>query len=343
MRKKKEVTLQTIADELQLTIHTVSKALRGLPGMSESTRRDIFEAARRLGYKTKEQELSVGYEKLPLLSTKRRRFTMIMTQDAPFYQIQFQGIQERLQEWGHTVSATFLPNAASAQADASYWMESMDLHYYDGLFIPPAIPERLEHAFLQLPMPKVLINYPPAIATVDSVIWDVVAAIHQSVNHFLSMGHNRILYMGDIHKHRGFQLRWQAFQEAMHRLGAEAVPEDHITDRSASGDSWMSTLKEKLQRGRYTAILCAVQQDLPGIIYALQSVNLSIPEDISLISLEDMENRRFPQLSRPLLLMKEAGRRAAERLLWRIANPDEPFEHIRLQGSFYKGGTVRKI
>lgn len=38
MARKKSIILQHIADELGLTIQTVSKALRGHPGMSEETR-----------------------------------------------------------------------------------------------------------------------------------------------------------------------------------------------------------------------------------------------------------------------------------------------------------------
>jgi len=342
MRKKKNVTLHTIANELNLSLHTVSKALRGLPGMSEATRRDVFDTAQRIGYKTKEQELSVGYEKLPLLSTKRRRFTMVMTKDVSFYQIQFEGIQERLQEWGHTLTASLLPSTCDSEAALEQWLEGLDLQYYDGLFIPPAIQSTIEHALLQLPLPKVLINYPPPLGNVDSVIWDVVTAIHQSVDYLITMGHQRILYMGDIHQHRGFQLRWQTFREAMASLDTDPQPEHHMTRSLASTGLNVEELQQKLQQHRYTAILCAVRQDLPGIIYALQAMNLSIPHDISIISVEDIEDERFPQLSRPLLLMREAGRRAAERLLWRIANPHEPFEHTRLQGSFYQGETVIK-
>ncbi|MFD0714383.1 LacI family DNA-binding transcriptional regulator [Paenibacillus sp. GCM10027626] len=338
MRKKKEVTLHHIAEELKLSLHTVSKALRGLPGMSESTRRQVFETARRLGYKTKEQELSVGYEKLPLLSTKQRRFTMIMTQETPFFRVQFQGLQERMQEWGHTMTATFLP---PLNTEMQSWLAGIDLEYYDGVIIPPAIQEEIERLLLQLPLPKVLINYPPPLANVDSVIWDVLTAVHQSVHYLHAMGHERILYIGDIYRHRGFRLRWQAFCEAMGRIGIVPQPEQHMTVYALPSEQWMSELQHKLIHGKYSAILCAVQQDLSAVMYALQKINLNIPEHISLVSVEDMENKRFPQLSRPLLLMQEAGRRAAERLLWRIANPHEPFEYTRLQGTFFPGSTVQ--
>jgi LacI family transcriptional regulator len=30
-------------------------------------------------------------------------------------------------------------------------------------------------------------------------------------------------------------------------------------------------------------------------------------------------------------------------MLWRIGNPNAPFEHIRIQGHFHEGSTVRAL
>jgi LacI family transcriptional regulator len=59
-----------------------------------------------------------------------------------------------------------------------------------------------------------------------------------------------------------------------------------------------------------------------------------------LISLENGPNELLPGLTRPVLLIREAGVRAAERMLWRIANPVQPYEHTLLQGPFFRGETV---
>lgn len=68
-----------------------------------------------------------------------------------------------------------------------------------------------------------------------------------------------------------------------------------------------------------------------------------IPHDYSLISLENTLNEWLPQLTRPLLPIREAGARAGERMLWRLANPHAPFEHTLLQGNFFEGETVRPL
>lgn len=344
MRRRKKVTLQDLADELNLTIHTVSKALRGLPGMSQSTRRLVFDKARELGYQTKEQELSLGYEKVPLLVGTRRRFAMAMASDSPFFRLQLQGVQERLHEMGHTVAVVYIPqDVVESEHRFDQWLEASDLLYYDGLFIPPAIPEHLEQSLLQLPLPKIMINYAPPLAKADSVIWDIVSAVHQCVDYLAQHGHRRILYIGDIHRFRGFALRWHAFAEAMSRFGVYVKPSEHLTRRSDIETLTIPELQAHLSRDDYTAVLCGVEQDLTKLYYSVEALGKSIPTDVSLISIETLNNPQYPMLTRPTLLVEEAGRRAAERMLWRIANPNHPYESVRLQGDFIEGDTVRRV
>jgi LacI family transcriptional regulator len=157
------------------------------------------------------------------------------------------------------------------------------------------------------------------------------------------MGHRRILYIGNIHTFRGFQLRWKAFQEAMKGVGVAAEPDLHLTEESLHSELWISKLREKLLQGAYTAILNVVDQNLPRVLYTVQAMNRSIPDDYSLISLENTGNALLPQLSRPTLLIRETGCRAAERMLWRIANPGQPCEHIHLQGTIFKEDMVRNL
>nr|WP_238357536.1 substrate-binding domain-containing protein [Cohnella zeiphila] len=253
------------------------------------------------------------------------------------------GLQDRLQELGHSVSTSFLSSRITGRGELEDWIANSDLLYADGVVIPPAIPDEIESLLLDIPLPKVLINYPPPLAHVDSVIWDVEQAIHQSVRHFVSMGHKRILYIGDTDTFRGFRLRWSAFCAAMRGAGLTVDPEEHLTSPAQSSSEWERQLTERLLESDRTAILCAVDSYLNPLIYFLQARGKSIPNDYSLIGLENMASPLFPHISRPSLLVREAGRKAAERLLWRIANPDEPFEHIRLSGGFLEGNSVRRL
>ncbi|HZG77189.1 MAG TPA: LacI family DNA-binding transcriptional regulator [Paenibacillus sp.] len=343
MKRKKTVTLQDLAQELRLSAHTVSKALRGLPGMSEATRRDVFEAARRLGYHTKEQDVSAWFERVPRLLSNGKRFALLLAEDSPFFRLQLTGLQERLNELGHSVAVTFLPPSVANLRGLSQWVEHAQLTYYDGLFLPPAIPDWIEKALLELPLPKVMINFPPPLAKIDSVIWDVDHAVRQAVDAFASKGHKRILYVGELERHRGFQIRWTAFQQAMRAIGMDAEPSGHMIAPYAAREPWETELDEKLRASGATAILCGIELYMHPLLFYLQARGKRVPADYSLISLETTSSTLLPDVTRPSLLLRESGRRAAERLLWRIANPGEPYEHIRLAGGFIAGSTVARL
>lgn len=339
---KKKVTLQDIASELNLTIHTVSKSLRGLPGMSEETRRAVLETARRVGYRTKEQERVLAVEHIPIFSASPRVFKFIINGNilhSELHQLILQGLQEKLQEFGHNVQTLIAPESGE-DGVIEEWLEQQNVAYWDGVFIPPAIKPGLERLLLSLKIPRVMINFPLPAEEVDSVIWDVGTAIWQSVRYLSLMKHTRILYIGDTVRHRGFTIRWRAFREAMEEAGQSVNSEDHVIGAISDKEQWIAEVVEKLKRTKPTAILSAVQYDLAWIYYACSLAGRSIPDDCSLISLEDDRNDLLPGLSRPFLVVREAGARAAERMLWRLANPSKPYEHTFVQGAFYAGNTV---
>lgn len=345
MPRAKQVTLRHIAEALGLTVHTVSKALRGLPGMSEATRREVVEQARKLGYLTKAQEAGLSAERIPWVGGKPRRFVLLLSGELAFHRQQLEGVQNRLNELGHTVHPLLVPRNLSGTGNLSDWLERCGALYADGLFLTAALPKRIESELLALPLPKVLINYPPDAAEVDSVIWDVEHAIHRSMDALAHCGHRRVLYVGDIEPFRGFRLRWTAFQSAVRRLGLGECPtaDEHVTGTAADRSHWMDALREKLSEGKYTAVLSAIPNAAEWVFAAAGSLRLNIPGDVSLVGMEHEEHPYFPGLSRPVLLVREAGERAAELMLRRIANPVLPYEHVRLLGSFEEGRTLRPV
>ncbi|WP_138754140.1 LacI family DNA-binding transcriptional regulator [Paenibacillus sinopodophylli] len=345
MPRKKTVTLHTIAEELGLTIHTVSKALRGLPGMSEATRKAVADCARKHGYRTKEQESGMFAERISWANTNPRRFAMLLIGESLFHRMQLEGVQLRLNELGHSLYPLLVPATLTNELELSEWLEQNGLSFADGLFLTAAIPAWMEATLLKLNMPKVLLNFPSVLAEVDSVIWDVEYAIHRTMEELYRSGHRQILYVGEIEPQRGFRLRWQAFEAAAERLGliGLANSDKHLTMTTADRTVWMSLLRERLNSGQYTAVIGAIPGVAEWVYIAAAFLEFNIPEHFSLVGMENEEHTYFPGMTRPLLLVREAGERAAELMLRRIANPLLPYEHVRLRGSFYKGHTIRDI
>lgn len=339
---RKRVTLQQLADELGLTIQTVSKALRGLPGMSEQTRSEIMRHAREQGYWTKDQKQSFRAEHIAPYPVLQRRFLLVHNKlSLNFNRLLLQGLHERFMEFGHKVETLLVPDGLRAQ-DFRDWAEERELLYADGVFIAPRMGiDEVEAELLKLPIPKILLNYPPPEAKIDSVIWDVHEAMHQTVRHLCRLGHRRILYVGDTAGQRGFALRWQAFCEAMKEAGETVHPQEHCIRRDV-GRGWIREFAEMFDSRRPTAVISGIDEEAFPVYEALSKQGTAIPRDCSWSAFLNEQRDDLPVCSRPLLPIKETGYRAADRMLWRIANPASPCEHIRIRGEFCAGSTTGK-
>lgn len=339
MPRKKEVTLRTIADRLGITVHTASKALRGLPGMSEATRRAVRETARALGYETKAQTDGLRAEQIPPHSDgKPRRFVMLVPADQPFYRMQGEGLHRRMHELGHVVTTIVLPTAFDDEETLIEWLDRSGALHVDGLFLSPALSPGIEAMLLRLPMPKVMIGYPPDAAEVDSVIWDVQHAVHQAMDRLYALGHRRILFVGDIQSQRGFVLRWLAFQAACRRLRIPIRDDEHVTTIEGRRIDWLERIAARLPHA--TAVLCALNEDATWAYAAIRSTGGAVPGTHSVVATDHEIHRTYPETARPILHVSETGERAAELMLRRIGNPLLPYEHVRLKGPFDPSATL---
>lgn len=340
---RKQVTLRSIADSLGLSLHTVSKALRGRPGMSEKTRTLIYQKAEELGYRTKDQLRGLAVEQIPIYRSKPRHFHFIVPALGQFHlhtQL-IEGLSGRLAEFGHHLTLLRAPAANWTEQSYTDWLEESGVAYSDGLFLPPMLDVRTEERICSLPLPKILLNFPPPAAEVDSIIWDTATAVHQSVRYLTGLGHRRILYIGNIELHRGFRLRFQAFREAMAERGLSAEPEQHLTAAGLTHEQYGERLRALFTSATPpTALLVGLEQDLTWVYETCREAGVPIPGQCSLIGLEHVPHPFLPDLTHPVLLVRETGIRGADRMLWRIANPALPYEHIRLQGGFEPGCTA---
>ncbi|WP_438445859.1 LacI family DNA-binding transcriptional regulator [Gorillibacterium sp. sgz5001074] len=338
---RKAVTLKTIAQSAGVTVQTVIKALKGKPGMSEATRRAIIQTAVRLGYYTMDQIRSLRLEHIEPYPAERLRFVVVYTDESAVYIRKLvEGLHERFASFGHQIEEWLLPSQLPENRMAE-WVEESGLEYADGVFIAPAMTPRVwESHLFRLQKPRILLNYPPPGVKIDSVIWDIYEAVYESVLHLMALGHKRILYVGDIHSQRGYILRWQAFCQAMDSEGLDTDAAHHCLAEFTVTGEWERELRDRLERYRPTACICGLHHVVPDVWRILQERKLLVPQDVSLVGLLNEQPEELPLFTRPLLPIRETGYRAADRMLWRLANPTLPYEHIRIQGELFLGTTA---
>ncbi len=339
MGRRKRITLHDLSTELGISIQTISKALGGKPGMSEETRARIARTAYMRGYLTVAQARELASRGISPYPTFQLRFALIQSRQSTNYnQLLAEGLRQRLEMLDHRLECHTLDEDLPDQTFEA-WLERVNLLTADGMFIAPRLlSDTMESELLRLPIPKVLINYPKPLLAVDSVIWDVYEAVCLAVDKLVRQGHTHIMYVGDIESQRGYIRRWQAFQEMMGEHGLPCAREAQLL-----GGWSVEQLRIKLEQSRPTAIIAGIDEDMTRLFDSLDRLGYRVPQQLSIIGIANGPVPEVSGLSRPELLIRETGYKAADKLLWRLANQSEPWEHIRIAGSFYEGSTVQRL
>lgn len=332
MGQRKKITLTDLSNQLGVSIQTISKALRGRPGMSEQTRSRIIRAAYVHGYITVQQAREMVRQGIAPYPTFRLRFILVQSQQSMNHnRLLTSGLKERLDQFDHQLDILVLDEALSDEQFEG-WLTSHNILEADGLLLAPRlVTSTMEDKLLSLPITKVMINYPKPLSNVDSVVWDVYEAICQSMHALIERGHRRILYVGNLTAQRGFIYRWQAYQEMMSSIGE---PPLHCE---------LNDLKKAYLHHRPTALLIGIDEEVAAAYDTLHDLGVDIPNDCSFVALLNEVHDTLPDISRPQLFIKETGYQAADRILWRIAHPHHPLEHTRIIGSFHIGNTIQSV
>ena len=151
-------------------------------------------------------------------------------------------------------------------------------------------------------------------ARIDQILCDGYKMAKNSVDYLYSLGHRRIGYIGETQK----EMRFEGFRHQMEALGLAA---DCCADYPVSTDGGYQGAKLLIQRiDRPTALFCCNDYVAIGAIRAIAEAGLSVPEDISILGIDDIEMSSFmnPLLTTTHVPRHEMGRFAVTVMLDRI-------------------------
>lgn len=159
------------------------------------------------------------------------------------------------------------------------------------------IPHNLILKARELGIPSLLISnsYPDCL----SILCDNTNGIYQAVEHLLSLGHRKIAYIGGIPSYLNAVERRDGYLRALSHAGLHHNPKLMMTG-DWSFDSGYSCTLELLKKTRdFTAVCCANDVMALGAMKALMVSGLCVPDDVSVIGFDNIEQCRYstPALS----------------------------------------------
>lgn len=308
-------TLKDIADQLGLSVNTVSRALNNKPDVSHVTRARVLDLARQLGYVPNSLARS-------LLNGRSNSIGAVIADVAnPFYGKIIRGVEETMREAGYSVVLANTNEQDELEQEAVRTLRSKRV---DGLLVSP-VQGSYEHlAQLQRDgIPLVLMNRHIDEIESDYVINNNQFGAYQAVRHLTELGHTRIAHITGPIQISSVRERIAGYEQALVEAGLSPVDRSITHTRLDMDGGYVAALRLLCGRARPTAIFTYSDLMAMGVMKALRELGLSVPGDVSLVGYDDIEFAIFLEV--PLTTVRqsmyEIGVRSAQILLESLHNP----------------------
>jgi DNA-binding LacI/PurR family transcriptional regulator len=167
-------------------------------------------------------------------------------------------------------------------------------------------------------------------ATVDgwsSVRIDDAETARIAMRHLIELGHRRIGYVGGmLEQQLDFAApldRLSGYRAALEEAGLPHDPALEVTGDFTVRSGLAATLLLLDVEPRPTAIFAASDEMAVGVVHAVRQAGLRVPEDISVIGIDDHEMAEFFELTTVAQPVHEQGRLAATLLLAALDGDDD--------------------
>jgi LacI family transcriptional regulator len=250
----------------------------------------------------------------------------------PFFSAVARGVEDVAQERGYTL---ILCNSDEDPDKEEAYLRILGAGRVDGLVLAPS---GTDHNYLmrmhRSHFPLVLLDRAIPHLPISSVHVDGERAAHEAVTHLIGLGHSRIGMVSGLGSITSSAERIRGYRRAM--IEADLLVDERLI---VSGDSRLeggevATAHLLDLRPPPSALFVANNMMTLGAVAAVHDRGLQIPADIALVGFDDFPWADVfrPRLSTVAQPTYELGRRGAELLVERIADPLAAPERIMLPG-----------
>ncbi|MBC2593838.1 LacI family DNA-binding transcriptional regulator [Ruficoccus amylovorans] len=269
-----------IAEALNLSVMTVSRALRNHPDLTEATKQRVRQKAEELGYRKHLEKASLAQGKQAQRATIQRIGILLFKQDnnnedpLNFETTRkiFASIQEECQSLGIETPVETLPQDSPKR---STLIKNRSI---EGLLLMGRYPSGITDALGGIPALAVS-NFIECVG-IPHVVADNFHGMRKTTEHLISLGHRKILFIGSD------QPNTQLFQERAY--GYQAAMQAHDLKPNII---FLNSCRNNLplqEISRYTAIACSNDNLAYQVQAGLMDAGLKLPEDCSMASFDNI-------------------------------------------------------
>ena len=310
------VGLKDVADRAGVSASTVSRVLAGKSYVSETTRSRVWAAVEALNYRP-----NVLAQSLKTGSSNTLALIIPSIQNQMFPHLT-RGAEDAAREAGYTL---VLCNTDEDMALERQYIESLRSLLAAGFICGTMLPDSEHLRELHRDgVPLVLSSryYGDAI---DAVLIDNEKAGYQATKHLIDTGCKHIAIAVGDRNLSIYAERMAGYRSALAEARLEQSDEMVLADADDKEKLYQDVTNLLRERPETDAVFATNDQKAFVVMRAIHDLGLRIPEDVSIIGLDDVEMSRYmePPLTTVAQPLYELGRRAVLRILELIRYKEE--------------------
>lgn len=282
----KSVRMADIAERLDISVESVSKALAGKRGVSEEMRGKVVALAKEMGYelaKSSKEKVSTG--NIGVLVADRYFV------GSPFYATLYRGLVLS----GTQSGVTCMMEIVSSEAERDIVQPALvSGRKVEALVFMGSFSHAYVQSVIECGLPFVLLDFFIPGYSYHCVNSDNLNGGYVLTKHLLEQGRREIGFIGSVNASSSIMNRYLGYQWALQEAGLTPKKEWVLEDRNENMLLAPVTLPEHLPQ----AFLCNCDEVAYHLVERLREAGKRVPEDVAVCGYDDI---RTPTLSQPLL------------------------------------------
>jgi DNA-binding LacI/PurR family transcriptional regulator len=318
-QRRRRPTIADVARRAGVSPAAVSFAVNGRPGVGEQTRARILETAKELGWHPSASARALTEARARTIGLVLARQSEELEADSFFVRF-LAGIERKLAPADYALLLQLVPVAGADKTLGAYERLAAGGRVDGFLLTDPELDDpRLQLLQAAGPLPVVVAGRLEPDSPFPWVETDHDAGMSLVVEHLVSLGHQRIGFLGGAGSYEHVQRRLSRWREAVRAAGL--APATEVLANGASRAPAAAVLDSEA-----TAVACTSDTLALALVAGARARGLSVPEDLSVTGFDDslLAALSSPALTSVRVDYAEFGAAAAGALLARIGGEEAP-------------------
>lgn len=285
MARKKKVSMQDIADRLQISKNAVSLALQNKKGVSDEMRHRVLQTAKELGYGQYAEKTASGGNVLVLVPER-----IMSYQDNDhfrFFHDMIWGLEKSIRKRG--LNAVIAPIDSEMEASLQLPRHCTEISYM-GIILFGIIDRSYARLVWELDAPLVMLDSYHRELPCPVVASANIEGAYEAVTTLIQSGHRQIGFIGPANLTTSHEERWLGYWRAMQEHGLPIDAGKVLTSSTGFHDTdqelyaFLNAVDELP-----TAFFCGNDRIAYLLAKQLRKRKLKVPEEISIVGFDDLD------------------------------------------------------